>query len=629
MMLHITPGSNGYFENVWAWVADHDLDDAQNAQVSVAVARGVLVEAHDAVWMYGTASEHSMLYQYAFVNSTNTFAGMMQTESPYFQGTAATQSQSPGPFNASVGLFAGDPKFPDPHCKATAALCNVGWALLMSSTTNLTIAGAGLYSWFDNYVESCVDSQNCQQRLVLDAGGNQYLALWNLITIGSVEMVSTADRSEVILAKNNTQSLGHPFWSALAGYLDADRPIYYSCPMKSTSADGGTCADYFDDPCDSVHDMTFETFDSMAVAVDLGARGLGTNIPSDCRDNIAISTLANVAHQALDNYTNINDGYDNVYGHYESAQRDQIIQIITDYMVDANGPGIQGAGNKYFDCIFKNEPSKPCPPDANDLTGYTLTYKPTNLTGFYADLNSTYGIPSDWVTFTTTTLTSPPVRTCAPNMRGGGDCGEGRTKIILEGLPVPIPKDKIPVINPKDALAKALPLMRNISTSLDGNTFGTIWGAYEGSPAEVLQAYSLPVFQYQVALQGMAAAKTLGQQAADAAQNQLVEEILGAVLAILPFAVELIPLLGPLEGFLDLVNTIGNLGLTASQIKQDPSSAPFAILGLLGGGGGRSEGDIGKLAKIRRDNPAKQSTIGQRFKELDDTFQTCVKKTCI
>jgi hypothetical protein len=26
-MMHITEKASGYFENVWLWVADHDLDD--------------------------------------------------------------------------------------------------------------------------------------------------------------------------------------------------------------------------------------------------------------------------------------------------------------------------------------------------------------------------------------------------------------------------------------------------------------------------------------------------------------------------------------------------------------------------------------------------------------------------
>ncbi len=171
-IMHMTPGSNGYFENMWLWVADHDIDDAANTQISVAVARGLLVDSTSGpTWMFGTASEHSMLYQYSFNNATNTFAGMIQTESPYFQ-FAPGLAQSPGPFNASIGLFPADPIFPDATCNASQALCDFAWAVVMQENTNLTVAGAGLYSWYDNYLEECVDTQNCQQRLVLDAGDN-------------------------------------------------------------------------------------------------------------------------------------------------------------------------------------------------------------------------------------------------------------------------------------------------------------------------------------------------------------------------------------------------------------------------------------------------------------------------
>jgi hypothetical protein len=60
---NLTPNSNGYFENMWAWVADHDIDDPANTMVTVAVGRGILFESEGPTWLYGTASEHSMLYQ--------------------------------------------------------------------------------------------------------------------------------------------------------------------------------------------------------------------------------------------------------------------------------------------------------------------------------------------------------------------------------------------------------------------------------------------------------------------------------------------------------------------------------------------------------------------------------------
>lgn len=96
MLLHITPKANGYFENLWAWVADHDIDDANNTMVTIASVRGILLESADGpTWLYGTSSEHNMLYQYNFYNTSNFFAGMIQTESPYFQYTEETAS--PGP----------------------------------------------------------------------------------------------------------------------------------------------------------------------------------------------------------------------------------------------------------------------------------------------------------------------------------------------------------------------------------------------------------------------------------------------------------------------------------------------------------------------------------------------------
>ena len=60
--LHLTPSSSAYLENVWAWTSDHDLDN-DHSQVSIYNGRGVLIESTNGpVWMYGTASEHNVLY---------------------------------------------------------------------------------------------------------------------------------------------------------------------------------------------------------------------------------------------------------------------------------------------------------------------------------------------------------------------------------------------------------------------------------------------------------------------------------------------------------------------------------------------------------------------------------------
>ncbi|KAI0129826.1 hypothetical protein BJ170DRAFT_593374 [Xylariales sp. AK1849] len=65
------------------------LDDAANSMemISLYVGHGILIESDTATWLYGTASEHSVYYQYNFNGAKNIFAGFVQTESPYYQPT--------------------------------------------------------------------------------------------------------------------------------------------------------------------------------------------------------------------------------------------------------------------------------------------------------------------------------------------------------------------------------------------------------------------------------------------------------------------------------------------------------------------------------------------------------------
>lgn len=71
LMFHVTKEATGYFENVWAWVADYDNDDSlfnnpdtMANQISVYGARGMLIESQGPSWFYGTGSEHSAMYNY-------------------------------------------------------------------------------------------------------------------------------------------------------------------------------------------------------------------------------------------------------------------------------------------------------------------------------------------------------------------------------------------------------------------------------------------------------------------------------------------------------------------------------------------------------------------------------------
>ena len=132
LMLRITKQASAYMENIWAWVADHDMDIKSQDQVDVYVARGILVESQGPTWMYGTASEHSVLYQYQISGAKDLVMGMIQTESPYFQPSPPM----PEPF--TLGRFPNDPV--DVDCET----CTSSWAVRIVDSESISILGAGM-----------------------------------------------------------------------------------------------------------------------------------------------------------------------------------------------------------------------------------------------------------------------------------------------------------------------------------------------------------------------------------------------------------------------------------------------------------------------------------------------------
>lgn len=90
-----------------------------------------------------------MYYQYNFHKARNVFAGMVQTESPYYQPMPV----APEPFRSSVGVLPGDPDY---TCSGDDFDgCDSSWAVMITGCHNIFVAGAGLYSWFDTYAQDC------------------------------------------------------------------------------------------------------------------------------------------------------------------------------------------------------------------------------------------------------------------------------------------------------------------------------------------------------------------------------------------------------------------------------------------------------------------------------------------
>lgn len=77
-------GAGVYWEEGWGWVADHDIVTGQT--VTVMNPRGMSITGTGAgpSWLYGTAMEHSYLYQYNFTSASAVTTVITQTETDYW-----------------------------------------------------------------------------------------------------------------------------------------------------------------------------------------------------------------------------------------------------------------------------------------------------------------------------------------------------------------------------------------------------------------------------------------------------------------------------------------------------------------------------------------------------------------
>jgi glucan 1,3-beta-glucosidase len=206
LMLHLAPTSSAYLENLWAWVADHDLDG--NNQISVFNARGILSESTEGpVWMYGTASEHSVLYQYNIVNSKNLVMGMIQTETPYYQ----SRPPAPKPFSSMESFH--DPDYS--HCDASSKTCPMAWGLRIYKSSDIFVYGAGLYNFFLDYDQACLKGEHCQDSMVSIEQSPKKVYIYNLSTKAADSMVNV-DNKSFVPQKDNRAT----FCSTIAAFLE-------------------------------------------------------------------------------------------------------------------------------------------------------------------------------------------------------------------------------------------------------------------------------------------------------------------------------------------------------------------------------------------------------------------------
>ena len=197
LMLHVTQQATLYAENVWLWLADHELDLPPHSQTSIWNGRGMLVESQGPVWLYGTAAEHNQLYNYQIANAKDIFMGAIQTETAYMQASP----------DALGGGFTPNPAYSDPDfADCTTESCKKTWGLRIVDSNDVYMYSGGLYSFFDDYLQQCLETESCQERMVdIECSSNIYL--YALTTKASVDMV-TVDGQPAALGADNENGFG-------------------------------------------------------------------------------------------------------------------------------------------------------------------------------------------------------------------------------------------------------------------------------------------------------------------------------------------------------------------------------------------------------------------------------------
>jgi glucan 1,3-beta-glucosidase len=92
--------------------------------------------------------------------------------------------------------FTPNASFNDPDFSTcTTDGCRKAWGLRILDSSDVFIYGGGLYSFFDNYGQTCLDTESCQENMVEVDCSEVYL--YGLSTKASTNMVTSAGQGLV------------------------------------------------------------------------------------------------------------------------------------------------------------------------------------------------------------------------------------------------------------------------------------------------------------------------------------------------------------------------------------------------------------------------------------------------
>lgn len=307
---------------------------------------------------------------------------------------------------------------------------------------------------------------------------------------------------------------------------------------------------------------------------------------------------------------------------------------------------MMGNGTKYMDCEWSSlqgSGSGPC--DQQNLVGNVparqqgivyISYTMRDEDGFYKALLADYGIEKDWIKWVDhhSYVFPCPCPGGVPT-----DCADCQMSSGFEWSNYPRKVDddsKIDVANPKSVVDAAIPNTDDLAYVMLDTYLRMRVGALDAEDVDVATAFSIAVFMLQDTAAQMETIKEIGADVKEAKKRELIMNILIIVFAVIPFAGEAAAALGGASliarGAL-IIGEAGNIALSIVDIVDNPASAPFAILGVLGSAAavraaGGTRKAFSEAAAARRALDADQIKLfGSEFVRKDRLVQN-ILKTC-
>ncbi|KAL3477790.1 glycoside hydrolase superfamily [Aspergillus californicus] len=391
------------------------------------------------------------------------------------------------------------------------------------------------------------------------------------------------------------------------------------------------------DPCP---DIFFPSLAGLEAAVDSGG------IADYCLAPLTLGTLLWQLQTAYDNYTDVNNGYDEMFEYYVKYIEKVVPSVLTysfmwNWSITEDTQVIPeiGYGMEYFDCVF---------PEQDEVVNCASAWE-DNLDPLWRYLDATdltvpdedafsaglvkAGLLDEWVTFDDYSITRQNL-----NVRPAES-----TTLSFTGWPSK--NESMVVQNPKDIVTEGLPNIPDMISEMEITRLEILGGSWSGGdPRDAAVAYAPAIFMLEQAVDSMAQAKEIGaQEEKDEEEEErkrkesLILLILGVVFLFVPMVGEGIAAslgLANLARIIAIAGELGNAALATYDTVNNPESAVVNMLGLLFGAGAftkvsRNAKGLGDVAKWRKGMSTSEiASLGKFFEDGDASVQAILGKVC-